>query len=51
MAIFGLVFNHSSDNLPLNLKEIKIWKTHVNLYQMKIPFGCKVADENNMEIL
>ena len=48
---FGRTFNQKADNLPLNLKEIKIWKRNVNLYQMKIPFGCKVVDEKNMEIL
>ena len=50
MATFERDYNQKVDNLPLNLKEIKIWKRYVNLLK-KIPFGCKVVDENNMEIL
>ena len=42
---FGYNFNQKLDNLPSSLKEINIWKGYVDLYQMKIPFGCKVVDE------
>ena len=47
---FGSFFNQKVNNLPSSLKEIKIHKQKVNLLK-KIPFGCKVVDENNMEIL
>ena len=49
MATFGYLFNKKVDNLPNSIKEIKIHEHNVNLLK-KIPFGCKVVDENNMKI-
>ena len=46
---FGGKFNQKVENLPFNLKEIKINKYKINLLK-KIPFGCKIVDEYNKEI-
>ena len=38
---FGDYFNHSVDNLPSTIKEIKIYKKQMGLLT-KIPFECEI---------
>ena len=45
----GYLFNQKMVNLPLTVKQIKICKQQIHLLK-KIPFGCKIIDENNIEI-
>ena len=46
---FGCCFNEKVDNLPNNLKQLKIFETPV-YYLKKIPFGCRIIDEDDNEI-
>ena len=46
---FGTRFNQKVDNLPLNLKQLNICETQV-YYFKKIPFGCRIMDEDDNEI-
>ena len=46
---FGYCFNEKVDNLPNNLKQLKIFETPV-YYLKKIPFGCRIIDEDDNEI-
>ena len=46
---FGDNFNQKVDNLPNNLKQLKIFETPV-YYLKKIPFGCRIIDEDDNEI-
>jgi hypothetical protein len=43
-------YNKVIDNLPINVKIIRINKPDKAHYLKKIPFGCKVVDENEKEI-
>ena len=47
--IFGNSFNYKVYNLPLTMKEIMICKQQIHLLK-KIPFNCKIIDEDNKEI-
>jgi hypothetical protein len=43
-------YNEVIDVLPLNIKEIRINYRDKAHYLKKIPFGCKIMDENENEI-
>ena len=43
------LFNQKVDNLPSNIKHINIYQRQFNLFK-KIPFDCKIIDEDNKEI-
>lgn len=40
----------SIDNIPIHIKQIKIYMTEKIRYIKKIPFGCKIVDKNNNTI-
>ena len=46
----GRDFNQKVDNLPLNIEEIKIYDVQKSLLK-KIPFGCKILNEYDKEII
>ena len=46
---FGYKFNQKIDNLPLNIKQIKMYKQQIHLLK-KVPFECKIIDDDNKEI-
>ena len=43
-------YNQQIDNIPCHIKKIIINKTKVHFLK-KIPFGCKIFDENDNEII
>jgi hypothetical protein len=43
-------YNQLIENIPSNVKEIKINHRNKAYYLKKIPFGCKVVDESGKEI-
>jgi hypothetical protein len=43
--------NKIIDNLPCNIKQIKTNNKSKLQYLKKIPFGCKIIDEDNNENL
>jgi hypothetical protein len=47
--IFGNYFDQLVNNLPLNIKEIKIFKNKKHLLK-KVLFGCKIMDEKGTEL-
>jgi hypothetical protein len=51
--VLGWRFCQKLDNLPISLIEIKIIKPRASILklQIKVPFGCKVVDTANKEVI
>jgi hypothetical protein len=47
---FGKTFNLPINNLPPNIKNIKINDDSKLQYLKKIAFGCKIIDKDDIEI-